>query len=105
MEGRKLLVRQVPFPVELEREPENPAHENAIKIVIGSEMKLSQLRGMHLGYVRAASSDLLTPRLDDGTLIVVSAQVIEVDSEKGQAEVEVRFADVKKPVTKPKRSS
>jgi hypothetical protein len=53
MTGRETLARSVPFKVELEREPDNEHDENAIKVNIASDFKLTKLRGRQLGYLRA----------------------------------------------------
>lgn len=93
-DGRETLSRSVPFFVEFERQPDNPKDENAIKVNISSDFKLTKLRGMHLGYVRAPSAALLAPRLDNGTLEPVKLWVTEVNGEAGMATLEARFQDV-----------
>ena len=95
MTGREMLARAVPFPVELEREPDNPADENAIKVNIAGTMKLTKLRGSQLGYLRKEVAAMLAPKLDAGTVAPVKLWVTEVDARAGDAELSARFKDVK----------
>jgi hypothetical protein len=104
VEGRITLQRNCPIPVRLEREPDNPKDENAIKVLIDADYKLKALKGKHLGYLRRDTAALLAPRLDAGTLEPVKLWVTEVDPPTGEATLEARFVDVpKKPVVKPKK--
>lgn len=92
-EGREMLARNVPVPIALEREPDNKVHENAIKVVIAGDYKLTKLRGVHLGYLRANIADKLAPKMDAGTLELVKAWATKVKPEDGTADAEFRFRD------------
>lgn len=98
-EGRITLARSVPFKVALEREPDNEYDENAIKVVIASDFKLTKLRGKQLGYIRKNSAALIAPRFDAGTLEPVKLWVTEVDPFYGDAQMDARFRD-KRPAKK-----
>ena len=102
-DGRETLARAVPFKVELEREPDNKYDENAVKVNIVSDFKLTKLRGKQLGYLRANIAALLADKLDKGTVEPVKLWVTEIDVLDGTAQLSARFRDVAKPVTKPKR--
>lgn len=93
-EGRELLARSVPFPVELEREPDNRADENAVKVNIAGDFKLTKLRGRHLGYLRANIAELFAPKLDAGTVESVKLWVTDIDVDGGQATIDARFRDI-----------
>lgn len=93
-DGRKVLARSVPFPAELERQPDNPKDPNAVKVNIAGDYKLTKLRGRQLGYLRAGTAAMFAPRLDNGTLEVVKAWVTEVDDT--EATLELRLRDIPK---------
>jgi hypothetical protein len=102
MTGREMLARAAPFPVELEREPDNPADENAIKVNIAATKKLTKLKGAHLGYLRKEVAAMLAPRLDAGQVAPVKLWVTEVEPRNGEATLSCRFKDA---VVKPKVGS
>lgn len=93
--GREMLARAVPFPVELEREPDNEYDENAIKVNIAADKKLTKLKGVQLGYLRKEVAAILAPKLDAGSIEPVKLWVTEVDAKAGDAELSCRFKDVK----------
>lgn len=95
MSGRETLARSVPFPVELEREPDNKVDENAIKVNIAGNYKLTALRGRQLGYLRKEIAAMLAPRLDAGHISPVKLWVTEVRPREGEATLAVRFKDSK----------
>jgi hypothetical protein len=94
MSGRETLARSVPFKVELEREPENEHDENAIKVNLASDFKLTALKGKQLGYLRRNVAALLAPKLDAGSIEPVRLWVTEIDAKAGEATLEARFRDV-----------
>lgn len=102
-DGREMLRCSCPFYVVLEREPDNPADENAIKVNIASDHKLKKIRGMQLGYLRANIAALIAPKLDAGTTRLVSMWVTDIDPLTGEATAEARFRDLKKPAKQTKR--
>ena len=115
-DGRELLARSVPFPVDFEREPDNAKDSDAVKVVIAADYKLTKLRGKHLGYLRSGYKDgtekaaqLIAPRLDRGTLEVVKLWVTEIDADSGVATLDCRLRDIppklKKVSTKAKKKS
>ena len=101
-----------PFPVTLEREPDNRFDPHAIKVMIAGDFKLTKLRGQHFGYISNRTDDdsgeriglasLLAPRLDAGTVEPVKLWVTEIDVEGGAATLEARFRDIPKRPTKRK---
>jgi hypothetical protein len=105
--GRETLARSCPFPVDLEREPDNEHDENAVKVVIAADYKLKKLRGKHLGYLRRQAAEHMAPRLDAGTLEVVKLWVTNIDPAMAEATIDARFRDIppklKKVSTKAKK--
>lgn len=90
-----------PFPVTLEREPDNRVDSDAIKVMIAGDFKLTKLRGQHFGYIsnrevegeRVGLASLLAPRLDAGTVEPVKLWVTDIDVEGGAATLSARFRD------------
>jgi HIRAN domain len=99
-DGRETLRRMTPFEVQFEREPENRHDENAVKVIIAPQTKLTRLDGAHLGYLRRTVAEVLAPKLDAGAVEVVKAWVTDVDVDTGDATMDVRFRD--KPAAKRK---
>lgn len=64
--------------IRLVREPNNKFDENAIMVCLPEKI----IEGKQLGYLRATAAELLAPRLDDKTLVVVSARLEELYSEQ-----------------------
>jgi hypothetical protein len=93
----------VPFPVTLEREPDNRFDSDAIKVVIAGTMKLTKLRGAHFGYIsnrldeeegqRVGLASLLAPKLDSGAIEPVKLWVTDIDVDSGAATLSARFRD------------
>lgn len=77
----------------LEREPDNPADPNAIKVMLPNRM----MEGKQLGYLMRESAELLAPRLDAGTLRVVSVRLTSLNErdDYNTGTVLVRFRDVR----------
>lgn len=92
--GRPVLKRACPFPVALQREPDNEHDENAIMVLIDGDRKLTKLKGKHLGYLRRQSAALIAPKLDAGTIEPVKLWVTDVDIDEGEATINARFRDV-----------
>lgn len=91
--------------IRLIREPDNKVDENAIMVYLPERI----LEGAQLGYIRADSAAVLAPKLDNGSLIVLSAKLEELDESEDWniGTMLVKFGDVKKPAkrkgsTKPK---
>lgn len=86
----------------IEREPDNPADTNALKVSLPARV----LEGRQLGYIRATSAELLAPRIDDGILVVSSAKLVSLYAEDdwNSGEMEVRFRDVTSPAAKRAKS-
>jgi hypothetical protein len=93
MTGRETLARSVPFPVELEREPDNKVDPNAIKVNIAAKFKLTALRGRQLGYLRREIAEMLAPHLDSGRTVPLKLWVTEVRPNDGEASMSCRFKD------------
>lgn len=89
----------------LVREPDNKVDEFAIMVCLPERI----LNGTQLGYIRTDSAAVLAPKLDDGSLVVLSAKLEELDADDdwNTGTMLVKFGDVKKPAkrkgsTKPK---
>jgi hypothetical protein len=96
MTGRETLARSVPFLADLEREPDNPMDENAIKVIIAGDKKLTALKGKHLGYLRAKTAEQFAPWFDEGQIEVVKIWVTAINPQSGDATLDCRFRDLRK---------
>lgn len=77
----------------LEREPDNRADPNAIKVCLPERV----MHGIHIGYLHRETAALLAPKIDAGTLVVKSATLTEVTGEVDKnATIIARFADKRK---------
>ncbi len=96
-QGREMIQRMLDKHeikgMQLEREPDNPADPNAIKVLLPFRI----LEGAHLGYLRREAAEVLAPRLDDGSLKVVSATLYELDErdDYNSGQMVVRFRDIR----------
>jgi hypothetical protein len=79
--------RHLPVRVELEREPDNEADENAIMVVVTD----SDFRRAHIGYVPREIAADLAPRLDKEKITVAYARMIDVQPKEGAVEIKVKF--------------
>lgn len=87
--SRIMLADNLPFPVRLEREPENEHDENAIKVVAVKYFSHS-FNDFHIGYLtRAVASEWAGP-LDTGKLMIAEAWVTGIDVDAGTAELVVK---------------
>jgi HIRAN domain len=90
--ARRQMAMMVPFSVGLRRELENPHDENAIAVhLTDSKLKAIGL-GFHIGYLRRRLAERLAPSLDDMSVVVESAMVVELDAEDGVGEVAVTLS-------------
>lgn len=103
-DGRRILKQACPFPVSLEREPENEHDENAIKVNVAMHRPIKKLYGRHLGYLRANIAAKLAPVIDDGSVKPVKLWVTGIDLENSTAALEATFSD-SRPAKKRKRKS
>jgi hypothetical protein len=60
--------------IRLVREPENKYDPNAIAVYLPRTID----RGKQLGYLRRGAAELLAPRIDDGSLVIVGAKLMEL---------------------------
>lgn len=104
-EGRELVARNLPVPVELVREPENPADENAIMVKLAGDFKLTALRGLRIGHLRRNIAAVLAPKFDSYSIAPVKLWLTELDNDANEGTISGRFRDVplKKTAAKPKR--
>lgn len=104
-EAKQFLMAQAPFTVDVEREPDNDADENAILFSIPRDaVKLNRKRsiadrkrweihaGEPLGYLRRGIAEEYAPLMDAGELKLTDAVVISVDAPAGEAKVTVRLS-------------
>jgi hypothetical protein len=79
--------------MQLIREPDNPADEYAIKVCMPERI----MHGFQIGYLRRPSVELLSPKIDRGTLVIVRARLIELraDDDYKEGALDVTFKDVK----------
>ena len=88
--------------VYLEREPDNPVDENAVKVFMDEK----PYTGLHLGYVKKDIAALLAPVLDAG-VPVITAYLLDMDVKDGSGEIVVTLktpVQAKKKVPKKKSS-
>ena len=97
---RDILAKNVPFKVELQREPDNKIDPNAIMVMVGPRFKVVRLRGIQIGYLSRGAAEKLAPLLDAGTTTFVSGTVHSVDVMGGEATATFRFRDADKPKTR-----
>jgi hypothetical protein len=88
--GRDKLMRVCPFHVRLEREPDNKFDPNAVMVVVADD-KAASLKGIHMGYIRRASAELLAPELDSGRVEQIKLVVTEIDKKAATAAIECHF--------------
>lgn len=88
--------------VRLTREPDNQYDPNAIAVYLPERT----MGGAQLGYLRRSTAELLAPKIDNGTLVVVRAKLLDLragdDFKEGGMEVVFRDVPAKKPTTKAK---
>jgi hypothetical protein len=61
---------------------------NAIKVIVTEE----PFQGFHIGYIRRQIAEIYAPLLDDGRLTVDEAWLIDVNPDRGEAEISVGFS-------------
>jgi len=88
-----VIAGQVPFEVELQRQPDNEHDTNAIAIVITDRRVTRQ--PLRMGYLRKEISMELADALDTGRMKVVEATVVSMGDELAEVKVKSR-------ITKPK---
>jgi HIRAN domain-containing protein len=81
--------------IRFSREPENKYDENAIAVYLPSRL----MSGHQLGYLHRETAAMLAPKLDDGSLVIVSAELQSLNprDDYNTGEILVRFKDVEKP--------
>jgi HIRAN domain len=87
-DSRRELAGLVPFAVGLKREPLNIHDENAIAVLVLDD-KLSDFRGMKMGYLTRQVASAWALLIDSGKVEVLSAVIEAVDAEDGTARVKV----------------
>lgn len=81
------IMRDVtPLDARLEREPDNTADENAIKVILCGK----PWKDFHLGYIGRAVAAELAPKLDAGKLEIQIATVTDIDPEEGEAQIRLK---------------
>ena len=83
------------IPVRIEREPENSADENAIKVIIDQ----APYKDMHIGYIPRIVAAEMAPSIDNGDIDLSTAvgEMTDVDASNGSAMMFLKFkAAVKK---------
>ena len=73
----------------IEREPDNPADDNAIKVVISG----TPYKGLHIGYIPRATAAIMAPAIDDGDIDISTAhgEITEVDAPNATATMLLYF--------------
>ena len=88
---RRMMLAKInegsPIFCRLEREPDNPVDENAVKVVIQE----GSYKDMHIGYVPAVIADPLSLLLDFNELHDVLLSITGMDVDKGEAESTLQF--------------
>lgn len=82
----------------LEREPDNRADPNAIRVYLPERVAF----GIQLGYLRANVAELLAPKMDSGKLAVANVvlESLDADDDYKSGTAVVTFIDVDKPAKK-----
>ena len=98
-----LLAKISPLKAELEREPDNSADENAIKVMLTDKKRLRdeypQVFGSDryfLGYLRRGVAAVLAPRMDGETVKVKNARLESLDVKEGTGVLRVNLAKMAK---------
>lgn len=86
-------VKLLPIMCKLEREPENPADKNAIKVIAANGSPYS---GIHLGYIPRVTAEILAPALDKGQAEVLNVTLTSVDPDDGDGEIVLTFRQLGK---------
>lgn len=86
------IAKDGPIEVLLVREPDNPADENAIKVVIRS----GAYKQLHIGYLKRNVAGVYAKALDTRVYRVIeSAHITGVNVDAGTAPLEIRLAKSK----------
>jgi HIRAN domain len=100
--SRVMLADHLPFPVKLEREPENREDENAIKVVAVKYFSHT-FNDFHIGYLPRGVASVWAGPLDTGKLTIAEAWVTGIDVGAGTATMLVKArSGAKFMSTKPK---
>jgi len=92
MSTRRMLrghVAEAPVICMLEREPGNPADENALMVKVHDVD--SPYDKMHIGYVPRKVAAEMSPRIDSGEIVVTVAYLVDVMPEDGEGGLQVRI--------------
>lgn len=82
----KLMAKQTPMPVRLEREPGNPHDHNAIKVILD----VKPWKDFHIGHVAKVTAAALAPKMDSGAFNPEEAWLMWVNPDKSTAGVLVK---------------
>jgi hypothetical protein len=87
--------------IRLVREPDNKWDENAIMVMLPERL----MGGRQLGYLHRQAAELLAPKLDSGSLEVVSAKLMSLDPgvDYNTGSMDIIFRDVATPAKRGKR--
>jgi len=80
------LSHKPPMNVILEREPNNPHDEYAIKVLLGDKRKTAR----HIGYVARQTAKVLAPRMDKGRFPFTEILLTDVDPSTGRGQILLR---------------
>jgi hypothetical protein len=82
----KKLVEAAPLQCKLEREPDNPADRNAVKVIVVEK----PWKNTHVGYVARIVAAKIAPRMDSGNFAWTDVWLVEIDDEAGTGELLLR---------------
>lgn len=78
------LADDIPLHCTLEREPENPHDENAIKVLVTEKpWRKKHDEGMHVGYIARATASVIAVSMDADEWPYNEAWLTEIDTDTG----------------------
>lgn len=83
------MAHDVPLHCRLEREPDNPHDENAVKVIVTEKPWSQKHEGIHIGYVARATASVIAAAMDAGGKAwpYSDAWLTEIDAEHGKGEL------------------
>lgn len=83
-DARRMMKKHVPFRVAIRREPSNEADENAMAVFVAAPIPY---KGLKLGYLVREVAAVWSPLVAKKALRIPKAEVIGLNTDKGEAEL------------------
>jgi hypothetical protein len=77
------MTKDVPLKCELKREPDNPADENAVMVLVTEKPYGKEHGGMPIGYIARATASVIAPSIDAGEWPFDEIWLTEIDDLRG----------------------